>query len=86
VIDLVRRERRLELCFEMHRWFDLRRYDDRPRITHTFRTDPGDANSALTYVLEPDDPAWVLPVPQSVLQLDPVLDDIRRPERNPVEQ
>lgn len=86
VVELVKRERRLELCFEQHRWFDLKRYDTRPRIVHTFQTTPGTASSAVTYVLEAnDESAYVLPAPQAVLLLDPHLDDVRRPERNPVE-
>lgn len=69
LVDFIRDERRRELCFEAHRWFDLRRYAVSPKypekksIKHTTY----DKNSVLegNYVLQPygEDPAWVLPIP-----------------------
>ena len=36
ILDEIRLERRLELCFDEQRWFDLRRYG-MPSITHRYR-------------------------------------------------
>ena len=76
----VREERRRELCFEFHRWFDLRRWD-RPRIEHTFTRDIKKPDVVERYVLEQDDEAYTLPLPQSVIDFDPTLPNNPRPER-----
>lgn len=83
-IQKVRDERRRELCFEQHRWFDLRRWD-RPRIVHTYTPELGNAATMQTFVLEENDPAYTLPIPKSVIEQDPELDDIARPQRVPQE-
>lgn len=63
-------ERRRELSFENHRWFDLRRYG-MPRIEHTYFED---ANSVPQVVaLEERSNRYVLPIPQVVLQQNPLL-------------
>jgi hypothetical protein len=80
VMQLVREERRRELCFEQHRWFDLRRWD-RPRIVHTFQPDKAAGSPVHTYVLEQDDPAYTLPAPSAVIDLDPGMGNPTRPER-----
>lgn len=80
-IDLVRRERRMEMCFEDMRWFDLRRWGQ-PSITHTF-TDPT-TKVVFTYILEEADAAYVLPIPQKVMEGDPGLVNNQRPARLPV--
>ncbi len=54
VIDAVLHERRLELCFEGHYWFDLKR-NGAPKIIHRF--------SGVEYVLEENDPRYVLQIP-----------------------
>ncbi|MCB6974425.1 MULTISPECIES: RagB/SusD family nutrient uptake outer membrane protein [Butyricimonas] len=69
LISFIRDERRRELCFEAHRWFDLRRYavsskyPERKSIKHTTY----DKNGVLegSYILDVygKDPAWVLPIP-----------------------
>ena len=69
LVSFIRDERRRELCFEAHRWFDLRRYAVSPKypekksIKHTTY----DKNGVLEgdYVLKPygEDPAWALPIP-----------------------
>lgn len=59
-----RAERRRELFFEEgHRWFDLRRYG-MPRIEHVYR--PSEAVTEV-YVLEENDPQYVLAIPREVL-------------------
>lgn len=36
LLQEIRQERRRELCFDEHRWFDLRRYG-MPSITHQYK-------------------------------------------------
>ena len=55
LVERIRLERRLELCYEGHRWFDLRRYG-MPSFSRTW-----------TYQLLEKDPAYTLPIPQEVL-------------------
>lgn len=83
VICLVKEERRRELAFEQHRWFDLRRWD-RPEITHIF-VQSANPRQELTFVLKKDDPAYTLPIPYGVVSHDPDLIQNNRPERTPVE-
>ena len=82
VITDVRDERRMELCFEGHRWFDLRRWD-RPSITHTFTPDIENPDIVETYILEENDPAYTLPIPEEVYERDTDIENISRPARNP---
>ena len=81
-IQIVREERRRELCFEQHRWFDLRRYGC-PEIQHVYVEDI-DNNVFRTYVLQENDPAYTLPCPFTVIQFRPGLGTVSRPERNPL--
>lgn len=73
--NLIRDERRRELCFEGHRWFDLRRYAVSPRypykkeIKHTSYAVSGpnqDGDIEGYYLLKPfpEDKGWVLPIPE----------------------
>ena len=78
-IRLVREERRFELCFEQHRWFDLRRWDC-PRIEHIFTTDLT-SSQKMKFVLEENDKAYTLPLPVEVKEFDYNLENINRPER-----
>ena len=64
LLQAIRDERRKELCFEAHRWFDLRRYG-MPSISHDFRI--GTSHPMLRYTLEEKDPLYTLPIPRSVL-------------------
>ena len=65
LLSEIREERRLELCFEGHRWFDLRRYG-MPAISHDFRTKLTDP--LLRYTLREEDPLYTLPIPNVVLE------------------
>lgn len=58
-------ERRRELMFEDHRWFDLRR-TGMPRLVHSFAAKQGDPET--TYVLEASSPYYVLPIPEAVMK------------------
>ena len=82
VVQLVRQERRFELCFEQHRWFDLRRWD-RPRIEHIYTTDMN-SSQKVKFVLEENDKAYTLPLPVEVKEFDYNLENINRPERKGV--
>lgn len=74
LVRFIREERRRELCFESHRWFDLRRYAVAPKypekrsISHTVYEMPASTGSGIvigSYTLKPygEDNAWVLPLP-----------------------
>lgn len=79
-LPLVRKERRIELAFEKHRWFDLRRWEQ-PAITHIYKNQV--TGNSEKYTLKLNDAAYTMPVPASVLLLNPKLKHITRPERNP---
>ena len=59
-LDDVLTERRKEFCFEIPRWFDLRR-NGMPGIVHTWRS--GENEPELTYTLKANDPMYTLPIP-----------------------
>lgn len=63
-IDVARLERRRELCFEFHRWYDLRRYG-MPEIKHV--------HGSETYVLNEGDLRYVLQIPQRELDYNPLM-------------
>lgn len=62
--DQILKERRLELAFEGHRWFDLRR-TTREEITKTYGTE--------TYVLQKDDRRYTLRIPSEATAANPLL-------------
>lgn len=63
-----RAERRREMFWEDQRWFDLRRYG-MPSIEHVFCQGP----DKFKYTLQEKDPQYVLPIPNIVMQLNPLL-------------
>ena len=65
LLEEIREERRLELCFDFHRWFDLRRYGMH-ELTHEFHVNK--ANPKLVYTLREKDPLWTLPIPQIIME------------------
>lgn len=73
----IRKERRKELCFEDHRWFDLRRYG-MPELTHTYKATP--ASSIVSFTLKENDPFYTLPIPDLVFNNNPLL--TQNPSRN----
>lgn len=62
VINSVRKERRWELCFEGHRWFDLRRWG-RPELTHKYTSSDNKTNFTI-YTLKEKDKHYTLPFPR----------------------
>lgn len=79
LLDEVRLERRKELCFEGHRWFDLRRYavcETHPFSKKIFRyynlfNDDRAFQETQIYVLEENDPAYTFQIPRKVVEFDP---------------
>lgn len=79
LVEEIRLERRRELCLEGHRWFDLRRYavcEKYPfstSIRHDFNV-YDDYQYAWervdTYVLNENDPSYLMQLPKSVLEYD----------------
>lgn len=96
LIDLIRNERRFELCFEGHRWFDLRRYAVNKKyplattITHDWRYRTDDGHFVVYFVLNPypEDMGWVIPLPtdEIIINEGALLDNEKRPAREYVEQ
>ena len=69
LLEFCKEERRRELCFEDHRWFDLRRYG-MPSFTHTYFINT-DNKEVIT--LTEEDPRYVLPIPKLALDRNPLL-------------
>ncbi len=70
LLDFYREERRRELSFEEHRWFDLRRYG-MPELRHTLTLTAGQPRE---YILEAKSNRYVLPISQTVLEKNPTLE------------
>ena len=66
------------MCFEGHRWFDLRRYSVNElypyskRIVHVMNAVNGKGNQVLkqTYILEEHDLAYTFALPKKVIEFD----------------
>ncbi len=79
LIQEIRQERRKELCFEGHRWFDLRRYAvcekypfSKDIVRHYSVYEDGKRNFIIgeVYLLPAGDPAYTMQIPKSVLDFD----------------
>lgn len=70
LLNFYREERRRELSFEEHRWFDLRRYG-MPELRHTLTLTAGQPRE---YILEAKSDRYVLPISQTVLERNPALE------------
>ena len=64
LVNKIRLERRLELCFEGHRWFDLKRYGTEV-IEHQWKIE---GELVQTYILPVNDPFYALPIMPKVLE------------------
>lgn len=90
LIEFIREERRKELCFEGHRWFDLRRYavntvhPQTTAIVHPYHATENNSTAIRgNYTLAPYSAAsrgsWVLPAPQDEVAYNyPVLTNLDR--------
>ena len=97
LVSQIRNERRKELCFEGHRWFDLRRYtvsNPYPYTKKIYRVYGfyGGYPSYLleqveTYVLEENDFAYTFDIPKTVKEFDVVpMPGNERPARVALEE
>ena len=77
LVQFVRNERRRELCYEGHRWFDLRRWG-MPSITHTWYNEDG---SRSTYTLQEGDLMYTVPIPDEALQSNSSLEQNELPSK-----
>lgn len=77
LVNFIRDERRRELCFEGHRWFDLKRYAVNPQypftktIVHTYSDATGYGQPVVlraTLTLLPGDADYLIPIPDQALQ------------------
>lgn len=83
LIEFIREERRRELCFEGHRWFDLRRWG-MPSFTHEWHND---AESTHTYRLEEHDLLYTVPLPDEALEMNSSLEQNELPsKRTPISE
>lgn len=74
-IEIFRKEKRKEFCFEDIRWFDIRRWG--LSVEHVYH-DFNDPSKFVTYVLESESPNYVLPLPMDVQRMN---ETIERPKR-----
>ena len=91
LITLIRNERRRELALEGHRWFDLRRYmvcsvqPENHAITHDWTYYSSHTSTTMTerrrFVLEANDDAYTLPIPQEVINFNTGMPNNVRPWR-----
>lgn len=65
LVKTVWKERRRELCFEDHRWFDLRR-QGMEQIAHKWMGDHSDSQ-ITTFVLKKNDPMYTFQIPDNVM-------------------
>lgn len=93
LINFIRDERRRELCFEGHRWFDLRRYavntvcpyeKEIRHVSMAYTAGAGVYQEGI-YVLKPysqDKAAYILPIPNYAIEFNEgLLFNETRPER-----
>lgn len=69
LLKFYRDERRRELAFDDHRWFDLRRYGEHS-LSHTLTLTKGQPE---TYILEEQDKRFTLQIPQDAIDRNPSL-------------
>lgn len=95
LIRQVREERRKELCFEGHRWFDLRRYavsvkspckKDIWRVFAHYNEEIRNYfDYAEVFLLPADDPAYTFRIPVSVMDRDKGMPDNPREKREAID-
>ncbi|HEY8959725.1 RagB/SusD family nutrient uptake outer membrane protein [Chitinophaga sp.] len=84
LLDNILLERRKELAFQLHNWFDLRR-TDAPSITHYFTPIINQqVRPRQQFVLEKNDPGYTLEIPARALQANPALKPLGIKRRLPL--
>lgn len=91
LVKTIREERRKELALEGLRWFDLRRYavcekyPEARKIIHDYYYYQSRSSFVKTeyhtFVLEPNDKAYTLPIPQNVIDFNVGMQNNQRPNR-----
>ncbi|WP_370478536.1 RagB/SusD family nutrient uptake outer membrane protein [Tamlana flava] len=87
ILGYVLNERRKEFCFEdHHRWFDLRRMENRPEIEHRFTLieDDGSKLGTEIYTLLSNDINYTLPIPLDERENNPLIYNNERYVKIPV--
>ena len=77
LVEFVREERRRELCFEDHRWYDLRRWGMK-EIKHVWYID---ANTKSTFTLTQGDKGYTVPIPDEAMDLNAALKQNELPSK-----
>jgi len=89
-VNFIRDERRRELCFEGHRWFDLKRYAANAKypysrsISHPYSLAViGSASLQATLTLLPNDAAYLIPIPDPAMEFNQgsLVQNPQRPNR-----
>lgn len=78
-IDLIIQERRLELCFEGHRYIDIKRVRDITGEGIIQSEDLGDCGGAYPCELPASAPEFILPIPQGEINGNPVISEQQAP-------
>ena len=78
MIAFVKSERRKELCFEGHRWFDLRRWG-MPEIVHVWHESE---SKSTVYRLKEKDLMYTVPIPDEALKSNGELVQNELPSKN----
>lgn len=76
LITFIKEERRRELCFEGHRWFDLRRWG-MPEIKHVWHN----KDASFEYTLKEKDLMYTIPIPDEAIQENTKLEQNELPEK-----
>ena len=74
-LEIFRKEKRKEFCFEDIRWFDIRRWG--LAVEHVYH-DYNDPAMFVTYILEAESPNYVLPLPRDVQRLNEKIERAQR--------
>ncbi|HCC87344.1 MAG TPA: RagB/SusD family nutrient uptake outer membrane protein [Prevotella sp.] len=64
LVEFIHKERRRELCFESHRWYDLRRWG-MPEIKHVWYSTK---DTKTVYTLQAKDPQYTVPIPETAIE------------------
>lgn len=70
LIAEIANERRRELCFESHRWFDVKRTN---KTMNRVLTGTGNANSGVLVSLPANSHRWVWPIPEAEIRANPAM-------------